>query len=171
LLLVRKGFRSAASHCKSIVLTEFFKPVFGYVNLSRFRRNCPALTDSLWLEAGIRRCLVLFQSGRDFLQDLTERHETETKRKGKTLAKRDAQSRSNGGGLTVIQQCIQRLTQRIVKFIRWLKNHLDSKRPATLRAAVFIGGALLGNRSRTPVLYIAQSWGGLEKHKPLLDNI
>jgi hypothetical protein len=45
------------------------------------------------------------------------------------------------------------------------------KRPATLRAAVFIGGALLGNRSRTPVLYIAQSWGGLEKHKPLLDNI
>ena len=99
------------------------------------------------------------------------RNETETKRKGKTLAKRDAQSRINGGGLTVIQQCIQRLTQRIVKFIRWLKNHLDSKRPATLRAAVFIGGALLGNRSRTPVLYIAQSWGGLEKHKPLLDNI
>jgi len=28
----------------------------------------------------------------------------------------------------VLQQCIQRLTQRTVKFIRWLKNHLDSKR-------------------------------------------
>jgi len=45
------------------------------------------------------------------------------------------------------------------------------RRPATLRAAVFIGGAVLGNRSRKPVLYIANSWGGLEKHKPLLDNI
>ena len=30
------------------------------------------------------------------------------------------------------------------------------KRPATLWAAVFIGGAVLGNRSRTPVLYIAE---------------
>lgn len=65
------------SHCKSIVGTEFFKPVFGYLDFSRFRRNCPALTDALWLEAGIRRCLGLFQSGRDFLQDLSERHDTE----------------------------------------------------------------------------------------------
>jgi hypothetical protein len=55
-------------------------------------------------------------------------NETETKRKGKTLARRDAQSKANGGGgLTVLQQCIQRLTQRTVKFIRWLKNHLDSR--------------------------------------------
>lgn len=45
------------------------------------------------------------------------------------------------------------------------------RRPATLRAAVFIGGAVLGNRSRRPVLYIAESWGGLGKHKPLLNNI
>jgi hypothetical protein len=56
------------------------------------------------------------------------RDETETNRKGKTLARRDAQSKGNGGGgLTVLQQCIQRLTQRSVKFIRWLKNHLDSR--------------------------------------------
>jgi hypothetical protein len=45
------------------------------------------------------------------------------------------------------------------------------RRPATLRAAVFIGGAVLGNRSRAPVLYIAQSWGGLDKHKPLIDSL
>jgi hypothetical protein len=45
------------------------------------------------------------------------------------------------------------------------------KRPVTLRSEVFIGGAVLGARSRTPVLYIAESWGGLDKHKPLLDNI
>jgi hypothetical protein len=45
------------------------------------------------------------------------------------------------------------------------------RRPATLRAAVFIGGAVLGTRSRTPVLYITESWGGLDKHKPLMDNI
>ena len=45
------------------------------------------------------------------------------------------------------------------------------KRPVTLRAEVFIGGAVLGSRGRIPVLYIAESWGGLDKHKPLLDNI
>jgi hypothetical protein len=55
------------------------------------------------------------------------RNEAETKRKAKTLAKRAEQSQSRGGGgLTVLQQCIQRFTQRTVKFIRWLKNHLDS---------------------------------------------
>jgi hypothetical protein len=54
-------------------------------------------------------------------------NKAETKRKAKTLAKRDEQSKSNdGGGLTVLQKCIQRLTQRTVKFIRWLRNHLDS---------------------------------------------
>ena len=31
----------------------------------------------LWLEAGVRRCLSLFQSGRDFLQDLADCHHTE----------------------------------------------------------------------------------------------
>jgi hypothetical protein len=45
------------------------------------------------------------------------------------------------------------------------------KRPATLRVEVFIGGAVLGNRSRTPMLYIAESWGGLSKHKTLLYNM
>ena len=43
------------------------------------------------------------------------------------------------------------------------------KRSATLRAAVFIVRAVLGNRSRTPVLYIAESWGGLNMHKPLME--
>ncbi len=62
--------------CKSIVGVEFFKPLGGFLDLSRSRRNCPALADELWLEAGIRRCLGLFQSGRDFLQDLADRHDT-----------------------------------------------------------------------------------------------
>jgi len=43
--------------------------------------------------------------------------------------------------------------------------------PVTLRAAVFIGGAILGKRSRKPVLHIVESWGGLRKHKLLIDNI
>jgi len=63
--------------CKSIVGAEFFKPLCRFLDLSRSRRNCPALPDELWLEAGIRRCLGLFQSGRDFLQDLADRHATE----------------------------------------------------------------------------------------------
>ena len=62
---------------QSIVGAEFFKPLWRFLDLSRFRRNCPALPDALWLEAGIRRCLSLFQSGRDFLQDFADHHEIE----------------------------------------------------------------------------------------------
>ena len=62
---------------QSIVGAEFFKPLWRFLDLSRFRRNCPALPDALWLEAGIRRCLSLFQSGRDFLQDFADHHEVE----------------------------------------------------------------------------------------------
>lgn len=69
------------SPCKSIVGVEFFKPIFGFLEPSRFRRNCPALPDELWLEAGMRRCIGLFQSGRDFLQNLAQNlaecHDTE----------------------------------------------------------------------------------------------
>jgi len=45
------------------------------------------------------------------------------------------------------------------------------QRPATLRSSVFIGGAILGRRGRQPVLHIAQSWGGAEKQKPLMDKL
>jgi Transposase DDE domain len=62
---------------KSFVSIEFFKPLWRALDLSRSRRNCPALPDELWLEAGVRRCLSLFQSDRDFLQDLADRHDTE----------------------------------------------------------------------------------------------
>ena len=56
---------------------EFFKPLWQSLDLFRSRRNCHALPDELWLEAGVRRCLSLFQSGRGFLQDLADRHDTE----------------------------------------------------------------------------------------------
>jgi hypothetical protein len=57
------------------------------------------------------------------------RNEAKTKRKAQTLIHRDQGSKSKGcGGLTDLQKAIQRLTQRTVKFIRWLKNHLDGTR-------------------------------------------
>jgi len=57
------------------------------------------------------------------------RNEAESKRKAQTLARRDEDSRSKGyGGLADLQKAIQRLTQRTVKFVRWLKNHLDTTR-------------------------------------------
>jgi hypothetical protein len=59
---------------KSVIGVEFLKPLVRFLDLSRSRRNCPALPDELWLEVGIRRCLGLFQSGRDFLQHLADRH-------------------------------------------------------------------------------------------------
>jgi len=45
------------------------------------------------------------------------------------------------------------------------------RQPATLRTAVFLCGAILGRAGRQPVLHLSVSWGGLAKHKPLLDAI
>ena len=45
------------------------------------------------------------------------------------------------------------------------------RQPATLRAAVFLGGAILGCAGRKAVLHISSAWGGFDKHKPLLEAI
>ena len=44
------------------------------------------------------------------------------------------------------------------------------RKPSTLRAAVFICGALLGRAGRKLALRLSQNGGGLEKHKPLIEN-
>jgi len=45
------------------------------------------------------------------------------------------------------------------------------RQPATLRSAVFLGGAILGNAARKAVLHLSTAWGGVDKHKPLLEAI
>ena len=45
------------------------------------------------------------------------------------------------------------------------------RQPATLRAAVFLGGAILGRAARKAVLHLSSAWGGLDKHKPMLEAI
>ena len=43
------------------------------------------------------------------------------------------------------------------------------RQPATLRAAVFLCGAILGRNGRQAVLHLSAAWGGLDKHKPLVE--
>lgn len=62
------------NHCKSIICEEFFKPFSEVFHDSKHGRNCTILKDQLWTELGVRRCLHLFQSGRDFLQYLADKH-------------------------------------------------------------------------------------------------
>jgi hypothetical protein len=45
------------------------------------------------------------------------------------------------------------------------------RQPATLRAAVFICGAILGRAGRQTVLHLSADWGGLDKHKPLVEIV
>jgi hypothetical protein len=45
------------------------------------------------------------------------------------------------------------------------------RQPATLRAAVFLCGAILGRAGHRPVLHLSACWGGLAKHKPLLATV
>lgn len=45
------------------------------------------------------------------------------------------------------------------------------RQPATLRAAVFLGGAVLGRAARKPVLLLSNAWGGIQKHIPLMERI
>jgi len=45
------------------------------------------------------------------------------------------------------------------------------RQPATLRAQVFLCGALLGRAGRRLVLHLSTSWGGLQRRIPLLENV
>lgn len=45
------------------------------------------------------------------------------------------------------------------------------RQPATLRAQVFLCGAVLGRSGHQPVLYLSLSWGGLERRKSLREAI
>jgi len=45
------------------------------------------------------------------------------------------------------------------------------RQPATLRTAVFLCGAILGRSGHQTVLHLSAAWGGLDKHKPLLEAI
>jgi hypothetical protein len=45
------------------------------------------------------------------------------------------------------------------------------RQPATLRDAVFLGGAALGRAARKPVILISQAWGGLQKHIALIESV
>ena len=50
--------------------------------------------------------------------------------------------------------------------------HFTSYRqPATLRAQIFLCGALLGRAGRRLVLHMSTSWGGLKRRIPLLENV
>jgi hypothetical protein len=43
------------------------------------------------------------------------------------------------------------------------------RKPSTMRAAVFVGGAILGRKGRDAVVRFSESWGGLKKHIPLIE--
>lgn len=43
--------------------------------------------------------------------------------------------------------------------------------PATLRSAVFLAGALLGWSAKQMVVRLSTAWGGLHKHKPLVERV
>lgn len=44
------------------------------------------------------------------------------------------------------------------------------RQPGTLRTAVFVAGAVLGTMGREVVVRLSAAWGGLAKHKPLLES-
>ena len=54
--------------------------------------------------------------------------------------------------------------QRACRFTRY-------RQPATLRAQIFLCGALLGRAGRRLVLHLSTSWGGLQQRIPLLENV
>ncbi|MCI0744235.1 MAG: hypothetical protein L0Y58_02415, partial [Verrucomicrobia subdivision 3 bacterium] len=43
------------------------------------------------------------------------------------------------------------------------------RQPATLRTAVFLCGAMLGTLGHEAVIRLSAAWGGLGKHKPLIE--
>ncbi len=45
------------------------------------------------------------------------------------------------------------------------------RQPATLRSAVFLAGAVLGRSAKHMVVRLSTAWGGLHKHKPLIQRV
>jgi len=45
------------------------------------------------------------------------------------------------------------------------------RQPATLRTQVFLAGGILGRAGKELVMKLSQAWGGLAKHKPLLEAV
>jgi hypothetical protein len=45
------------------------------------------------------------------------------------------------------------------------------RQPATLRSAVFLAGAVLGWSAKHMVVRLSTAWGGLHKHKPLIQRV
>ena len=68
--------------------------------------------------------LTLFESDIENREGI--RNEAEWERKAKTLDETRQYLEENGYCLPWVHEAIQRITQRSVKFIRWLRNHLDS---------------------------------------------
>ena len=62
--------------------------------------------------------------------------------------------------------------RRLISIGKWYQAQVTPKsgyrQPGTLRAAVFVCGAVLGRISRKLVLRLSQNGGGLEKHKALI---
>jgi hypothetical protein len=48
---------------------------------------------------------------------------------------------------------------------------LTYRQPATLRAQVFLCGALLGRAGHRLVLHLSASWGGLQQRIPLMESL
>jgi hypothetical protein len=44
------------------------------------------------------------------------------------------------------------------------------RKPSTMRAPVFVGGAILGRKGREAAVRFSESWGGLKKHIPLIEG-
>lgn len=44
------------------------------------------------------------------------------------------------------------------------------RQPGTLRTTVFVAGAILGTMGREAVIRLSAAWGGLAKHKPLVES-
>jgi hypothetical protein len=45
------------------------------------------------------------------------------------------------------------------------------RQPATLRSTIFLCGAMLGVMGRDVVIKLSTAWGGLAKHKPLVEAV
>lgn len=70
-----KIFVDHSNHNHCVITEAFFKPLTEQLASCCHRRQCATVADARWLEIGARRCLSTCQSGREFLQYLSDCHE------------------------------------------------------------------------------------------------
>ena len=119
---------------------------------------------SFWRMLHLRNTRPVCQKSRDWEEPGSPLHALSGPPIRKTLAKSQAPTRKK---FKTTSSCGSRVNL-LSLYQHQTTPNAPYRQPGTLRVAVFLCGAFLGVEGRQAVVKLSTAWGGLRKHKPLV---